>query len=356
MDNFTLFDQPLCDKALVQNVELEEFDEASRYAWLSLITRETYEEAKKQLKGSAFYQDNQLVEDITTGLDLSYDQFDLKRQKELNLYKGDLSRVVSEKRLKSYLMPEQLDAWVNCIAVNSDAPVLVYVQKVTDTAATINIRYRGAAHTPENVKFMVNIKGAANDEKPKREIPIKKGGSFIFNITRASSNHEIRVVVNGESMSAEDTYIIKGDKRKHPPPPPASLRTQIKIDSIECSNAHVTAPPRNAFDGDENSAWNAGSHGQHWIRAHFQNPVDLTEIKLIISQAPPGHTKHEVYVGLEDGNRMLCAVFEGETSDRGILRKNVKVKRVLSIEVKTISSPSWIAWFEIEPIGRLSSI
>lgn len=234
--------------------------------------------------------------------------------------------------------------------------VLVYIRKVTDNYASINIRYRGAAHTPEKVKFDVTIKGLAKEEIQNRKIPIKKGGSFIIDINRANPQHEIRVTVTGESMSAEDTYYIKGEKRQPPPPPvpPASLRSHIIIGSVECSNAHVTAPPRNAFDGNESLAWNAGGHPPQWIRGHFDTPVDLTEIKLIISQAPPGHTKHEVYVGLEDGNRMLLAIFDGQTSDKGILRKNVNIRRVLSIEVMTVFSPSWVAWFEIEPIGRLS--
>jgi hypothetical protein len=115
--------------------------------------------------------------------------------------------------------------------------------------------------------------------------------------------------------------------------------------------------PSLAFDGDSESGesyWNSGDHPVQWIEVDLQQTYRLAQIKLVAAQYPNGATLHEVWVsdkpiqGDLTGARRLCH-YEGMTLDRDILTFPVTEDRTARyVQVRTIASPSWVAWMEIQ--------
>ena len=106
-------------------------------------------------------------------------------------------------------------------------------------------------------------------------------------------------------------------------------------------------PPANTLDGSEETLWNSGADAQQWIEFDLGTPTDVDLIRLLVSQYPGGVTRHEVYAGAHEDPGRFIATIEGETNDRDRLEVEIGAT-VRYIRILTTSSPSWVAWFEIE--------
>ena len=118
--------------------------------------------------------------------------------------------------------------------------------------------------------------------------------------------------------------------------------------------------PALAFDGDANgqhSYWNSGGFPVQWIEVDLQRSVRLAEIRLVVAQSPDGATHHEIWVSVDpirddlSGARRIHQ-HEGNTKDRVVLRAPVTEDvSARFVQVRTLVSPSWVAWMEIEVRG-----
>ena len=108
--------------------------------------------------------------------------------------------------------------------------------------------------------------------------------------------------------------------------------------------------PSNAFDGNPATIWNAGAHPIHSIKVDLGASFDVGEIKLTVVQLPDGVTGHDVYVSYDGVNETLAHTFSGYTANGDVLSQVFvpPLVGVQSVKVKTTSSPSWVAWSEIE--------
>lgn len=111
--------------------------------------------------------------------------------------------------------------------------------------------------------------------------------------------------------------------------------------------------PINAVDGKESTFWGAGDFAPQWIEVDIGAPGNITEIRLKVGQSPNGETKHRILAGITKNNLSEIYQFNQFTQDGEwlIFIPDKPLVDIQFIRVETISSPSWIAWFEIQVLG-----
>jgi F5/8 type C domain len=110
-----------------------------------------------------------------------------------------------------------------------------------------------------------------------------------------------------------------------------------------------------AVDGLAETFWGAGDFPPQWIEIDLGAAYSIVRIRLITAQLPAGFTEHRVWVrGPSPGDKeLLLHEFAGETNDSQALEYSPAkpVTGVRYIRVETVTSPSWVAWREIEIFG-----
>lgn len=129
----------------------------------------------------------------------------------------------------------------------------------------------------------------------------------------------------------------------------------FKNTSINASAS--AAEPRYAVDGDLNTAWNSGGFAPAWINLTVFSGWRIEGIRLTPAQTPSGRTKHRIMFYM-DGYWQEVAVIDEITSDRKTIEINFQTPKtnVTNIKIETLNSPSWVAWYEIEPILNTEDI
>lgn len=107
-----------------------------------------------------------------------------------------------------------------------------------------------------------------------------------------------------------------------------------------------------AVDGDLGTLWNSGGFPRQWIEIDLSAEYNVREIRLTTSQYPEGVTAHRVLGRSATGEFHELTIFEGNTVDGQTLTfmPAQPVQAIRFVRVETISSPSWVAWREIEVI------
>ena len=128
--------------------------------------------------------------------------------------------------------------------------------------------------------------------------------------------------------------------------------------AYSASSVYNNCTPDKAFDGNWDNAWNAGSYAYRnrnaWIEVDLGLLRDVTRIILEIEQLPPGETRHYILSSLSQiGNTMtgatLAKTIEGTTFDGQLLYVDFATPVTAQyFQVRSDSSPSWIAWNEIQ--------
>jgi hypothetical protein len=122
---------------------------------------------------------------------------------------------------------------------------------------------------------------------------------------------------------------------------------------VTASSSYETGVPSNAVDGDATTQWNAGHHPPAWIELDLGAAYSIDQVTLIVEQTPAGPTVHNVYFGTLDRSFTLVEVLSQRTVDGQELSfaPNSARHGVRYVKVETTSSPSWVAWNEIEVWG-----
>lgn len=123
--------------------------------------------------------------------------------------------------------------------------------------------------------------------------------------------------------------------------------------AVTASGSTPENPPERAVDGDLDTAWNSGGDAPQWLEIDLGAPVNVGQVRLVVAQDPAGETVHIIW-GKEPGEayRQL-AKLRGMTSDGQSIGYTPEQPRpdVQFIKVETVTSPSWIAWREIEIVA-----
>lgn len=108
-----------------------------------------------------------------------------------------------------------------------------------------------------------------------------------------------------------------------------------------------------AVDDDLDTLWNSGRIPLGWIQIALDGPHRVEKVELVIAQAPPGPTSHEIWFGDGSGTRTLYKRFINDhTEDGQTLELAIDPPRTIDeLYVRTVSSPSWVAWREIRVFG-----
>lgn len=112
--------------------------------------------------------------------------------------------------------------------------------------------------------------------------------------------------------------------------------------------------PDLAVDENDSTQWGAGADAPGWIEVDLENPQRVDEIRLLVAQYPAGETWHQVQV-LFSGETDYSSVheFRGSTQDGDwlVFTPEIPLEDVLKVRIRTLASPSWVAWKEIQVFG-----
>ncbi len=110
--------------------------------------------------------------------------------------------------------------------------------------------------------------------------------------------------------------------------------------------------PEYAVDGGP-AQWGAGADAPQWIEVDLGAPAVVREIRLVVAQWPAGETVHQIWVRAAEGSLRQVHEFRQATQEGDVLtfRPETELADVRFVRVITVSSPSWVAWHELEVLG-----
>jgi hypothetical protein len=148
-------------------------------------------------------------------------------------------------------------------------------------------------------------------------------------------------------------------RRRADPCSTAGVALQVDLAedaTVTASRPGVDGPPTNVTDGNLDSAWIAGDGPPQWIELDLGGGRRIETIRLLVTQHPAGRTTH-VVTWLGPGRTVVGRrTFRGRTEDGDWLTVALDpaAARVRYVRIETTASPSWVAWREIDVIGRRS--
>jgi hypothetical protein len=124
----------------------------------------------------------------------------------------------------------------------------------------------------------------------------------------------------------------------------------------EPNNPPFFTPPEQAFDGFlctsepcENAGWNACGFAPQWIEGTWDTPAQVDSIRLNVNQSPPGATAYEIRFRNSAGEWSYPWPVQGNWAKWSLVKLIPPFYvEATGIRIETVSSPSWVAWFEVE--------
>jgi hypothetical protein len=146
-------------------------------------------------------------------------------------------------------------------------------------------------------------------------------------------------------------------------PDPCIVANSFSPDLAMGSKATASASlagssPELAIDGLLSTVWNSGAFAPQWIEIDLAAPSTIGGLKLVVGQSPSGPTVHDVYVQSKGSPQpQLVTEFSGATHDQQVLTwtPTQPLADVTSVRVVTVTSPSWVAWREIEVLAAYTN-
>jgi hypothetical protein len=120
---------------------------------------------------------------------------------------------------------------------------------------------------------------------------------------------------------------------------------------VKASAARPDSPAAAVVDGDFDTTWSAGAGPVQSIEITLDGPQDVASIRLTVAQFPDGLTDHRVFGRTASGKLQLLQRFGGVTTDGATLVASGEWHDLVAIRVETRTSPSWVAWREIEVLS-----
>ena len=123
---------------------------------------------------------------------------------------------------------------------------------------------------------------------------------------------------------------------------------------VTASVALPDQPPMNAVDENAESQWGAGRDAPQWIEIDLEGPYEISEIRLLVAQWPEGITLHRIRGRSASGSFIELHTFNQATAEGEwlIFTPEDPVESLQVIRIETLSSPSWVAWAEIQVYGE----
>ncbi|HEX5824423.1 MAG TPA: discoidin domain-containing protein, partial [Candidatus Limnocylindrales bacterium] len=171
-----------------------------------------------------------------------------------------------------------------------------------------------------------------------------------------SGTDDGEVWTGSEANSAIDTVLSPIER-----PDPCATKTFPFLAENLARGAKVRASaslpgrgPELAVDGDQGTGWLSGDGPPQWIEIDLGSPATIETLRLVVDQSPTGRTVHKVSGGATRGALKQLHVFDAPTAGGEELTwtATTPLTGIRVIRIETTRSPSWVAWLEIEAIGR----
>lgn len=107
------------------------------------------------------------------------------------------------------------------------------------------------------------------------------------------------------------------------------------------------------IDGNSDTLWNSEFRPPQWAAVLLDRPYLVSRIELVVAQTPAGKTSHEIWLEGVDGTLSLFTTLDGiDTADGQTIEVPIEPARVaIRVMVRTIASPSFVAWREVRVFG-----
>lgn len=181
-----------------------------------------------------------------------------------------------------------------------------------------------------------------------RANPDTVAGLFVFIWPSVHDNREDLIGVREMPLVAQEyrcigTYITRGSWCDD---------TIISTNKL-VSSSRQTASAQLTVNSNLNDSWNSRGFAPQWITVDLKNEYPVTRIRLHVEQSPKGNTIHEIWVAGNDQRYQKVTTISGETQSGQLLEHIFAPKRdaIRYVKIQTISSPSWVAWREIQIFG-----
>ena len=108
-----------------------------------------------------------------------------------------------------------------------------------------------------------------------------------------------------------------------------------------------------AIDGDPETIWSSKQPAPQWYSIGLDQPYLVDRVDLVVTQAPPGPTTHEIWLGHGSGLRTFYKRLEDvHTEDGQVLAVPIDPpQKINEVLILTLHSPSWVAWRDFRVFG-----
>ena len=144
------------------------------------------------------------------------------------------------------------------------------------------------------------------------------------------------------------------ESTNRPVPTAARIQSQENValhKSVVASAGREAA--NKATDGDSDPFWSSLQTPPQWLSIGLGDLYLVDRIEIVVSQAPPGPTTHEIWLGNGSGVRILYErLADVYTEDEQILEVAIEPPQpVDEVLILTLDSPSWVGWREVKVFG-----
>jgi hypothetical protein len=168
--------------------------------------------------------------------------------------------------------------------------------------------------------------------------------------------HDAEVWTGTEGHDAINTVLSPSER----PDPCATKAFPFLVENlavgakVRASAAIAGSGPELAVDGQRGPGWVSGSGPKQWIEIDLGKAATIDTLRLVVDQSPAGRTVHVITGGPSRDQLKRLHVFDGSTSygDELVWTPPTPLTGVRFIRIETTVSPSWVAWLEIEALGR----
>ena len=163
------------------------------------------------------------------------------------------------------------------------------------------------------------------------------------------TDHNHGIVWKVTDLSAVDT----GTPTPTPTASPVFTRRNVApLGTATASKRGDSA--RMAIDSNLESIWNSSDYAVQWLMITLDDFYLVDSVEMIVAQTPAGETSHEIWLGDASGSLVKYKEFiDVHTEDGQILALAVSPAKVIDrVLIRTVASPSYVAWREVKVFGR----
>ncbi len=177
--------QTPCGEILIPSVEYRLLNQETKDAYLSLVTSDTYESAKRTASA-----------DVPGYFSGDYSEFKKKIASNVNILKFSNDRKLADVQFKSGISPEQVQAWSDCIA---NRPLILFPGRNMADKIFFQVKYNGAPGASTLVTL--SFSGGPYNKAKQASVTLPSGGTAAFELQRETPASTI--FVDGKTQESQ---------------------------------------------------------------------------------------------------------------------------------------------------------